>query len=75
MRRLLFSLAAFLLFSGCPGQPSSPTISHDELVRRTQELADAADPGDTTPFKTYFADDAFYFDEKGRGMDKKGLNR
>ncbi len=50
-----------------------PTITQDELVRRTQELFDAIVPGNQEPFKRYFAEDAMFFDEKGRSMDKAAL--
>jgi hypothetical protein len=50
-----------------------PTITQDELVRRTQELLDSVAPGNQEPFKKYFADDAMFFDEKGRNMDKAAL--
>jgi hypothetical protein len=53
--------------------PAVSTISQDELVRRTQELFDAVAPGDPAPFKKYFAEDALFFDEKGRSMDKAAL--
>jgi len=49
------------------------TITQDELVHRTQELFDAVVPGNQAPFKEYFADDAMFFDEKGRSMDKAAL--
>ena len=50
-----------------------PTITQDELVRRTQELFDSVAPGNQEPFKKYFAEDAMFFDEKGRSMDKAAL--
>ena len=50
-----------------------PAITQDDLVRRTQELFDAIVPGNQEPFKKYFADDAMFFDEKGRNMDKAAL--
>lgn len=50
-----------------------PAITQDQLVRRTQELFDAVTPGDPAPFKKYFADDAMFFDEKGRNMGKAAL--
>ena len=53
--------------------PESEKISQEELVRRTQALDDAEAVGDKTPWKLYFADDAVYFDEKGRKMDKTAL--
>lgn len=62
-----FSLAAY----GASSDTS--TITEAELVRRTQELYDALIPGDQTPSKTYYADDAMMYDEKGRSMDKKGI--
>jgi len=55
------------------GVADEPTITQDELVRRTQELFDSIVPGNPEPFKKYFADDAMFFDEKGRNMDKAAL--
>jgi ketosteroid isomerase-like protein len=49
------------------------TISREELVRRTQELFDAVAPGNSEPWKKYYADDCIYFDEKGRNMTKAAL--
>jgi len=49
------------------------TINQGELVRRTQELYDAVALGNQAPWKQYYADDAVYFDEKGRSMDKTAL--
>jgi ketosteroid isomerase-like protein len=51
----------------------SEAITQDELVRRTQDLLDAVAMGDKSPFQKYYADDAMYFDEKGRAMDKAAL--
>src|SRR3979411_519049 len=48
-------------------------ITHDELVRRTQELFENLAAGDQTPWKKYFAEDCMYFDEKGRNMNKAAL--
>jgi len=48
-------------------------ITQEELVRRTQQIFDAAATGDRTPWEKYFAPDSMYFDEKGRSMDKKAL--
>ena len=55
------------------GAADEPTITQDELVRRTQELFEAVAPGNAEPFKKYFAEDAMFFDEKGRSMDKAAL--
>jgi Domain of unknown function (DUF4440)/Domain of unknown function (DUF3471) len=49
------------------------TVTRDELVRRTQEIMDATAPGIPDPWQKYFAEDAMYFDEKGRAMDKAAL--
>jgi hypothetical protein len=66
---LLAGGAAFALHS----LADEPTITQDELVRRSQELFDSVAPGNAEPFKKYFADDAMFFDEKGRNMDKAAL--
>ncbi|MGA7107155.1 MAG: DUF4440 domain-containing protein [Terracidiphilus sp.] len=51
----------------------SPAIKEAELVRRTQQLYDAMPPGDQMPWKSYYAEDAMVYDEKGRAMNKKAL--
>jgi Domain of unknown function (DUF4440)/Domain of unknown function (DUF3471) len=51
----------------------SEKITQDELVRRTQELCDAVAIGNQAPWKQYYSEDAMYFDEKGRSMDKIAL--
>jgi hypothetical protein len=66
---LLAGGAALALYS----LSNEPAITQDELVRRTQELFDSIVPGIQEPFKKYFADDAMFFDEKGRDMDKSAL--
>lgn len=75
MKQTLISL--LLLMSATVGvmrgAADEPTISQDELVRRTQELFDSVAPGNAEPFKKYFAEDAMFFDEKGRAMDKQAL--
>ena len=67
---LLLPAGAFLVFGGWNTQAA---ITQDELVRDTQEIMDAVAPGNPEPFKKYFADDAMFFDEKGRNMDKAAL--
>ena len=52
---------------------SNDNITQDELVRRTQEMFDAVASGNSGPWSRNFADDALYFDEKGRSMDKPAL--
>jgi hypothetical protein len=66
---MLALLTALLISSNLSGT-ESPSITQTELVRRTQQLLDAFAPGDRTPWKLYLADDAMFFDEKGRAMDK-----
>src|SRR5262249_30054914 len=58
--------------AGC-GVSGRTGATHDELVRRTQEIMDAVAPGNPEPWKKYFAEDGMYFDEKGRLMDKAAL--
>ena len=53
--------------------PADPSITSEELVRRTQELYDAVVPGNQAPWKKYFADDCIFADEKGRIFDKTKL--
>jgi hypothetical protein len=65
-------LAATSAFAWC-NVADEPTITQDELVRRTQELFDSVASGNQEPFKKYFAEDAMFFDEKGRSMDKAAL--
>lgn len=76
MKTIFFACALILLlvcgFAQTKiAEPSK--ITEQELVRRTQELFDAVAPGNPEPWKKYFADDAMYFDEKGRSMDKAAL--
>lgn len=52
---------------------NEPTVTQDELIRRTQEMMDAIVPGNQEPFRKYYADDVLYADEKGRSMDKQAL--
>jgi Domain of unknown function (DUF4440)/Domain of unknown function (DUF3471) len=60
-----------LMIASC--KAAQATITQDELVHRTQELFDAVASGNRTPWEKYYADDALYFDEKGRSMTKKAL--
>jgi hypothetical protein len=67
---LLLPAVCLLAWSGSVKQAP---ITEEELVRRTQELFDSVAPGNAEPFKKYFAEDAMFFDEKGRSMDKAAL--
>jgi hypothetical protein len=68
-----FLFAFGLLTAAATTPPKGSTITQEELVRNTQELFDAVAIGDQGPWKKYFAEDAMYFDEKGRSMDKVAL--
>ena len=75
MRRMLMVIA-LCLACGLPALGAgadTEKITQEELVRRAQELADSVAAGNQTPWKLYYADDALYFDEKGRSMDKAAL--
>lgn len=72
LRSSRFALAAFFLARGLAATADVP-ITHDELVRRTQELYDAIVPGNQAPWKKYFADDCIFADGKGRVFDKPKL--
>lgn len=70
----LFSFAIAVLICALSASAAEPReITQGELVRRTQELFDAVAPGNQEPWKKYFADDALFFDEKGRNLDKAAL--
>lgn len=58
---------------GMAGCGAHTTITQEELTRRTQAMMDAVAPGDQKPWQEYVADDALFFDEKGRAMDKAAL--
>ena len=76
LRRTLVCLGVLssgLVLAAQQSLPVAATISEAELVRRTQQLYDAVTPGDQGPWRTYYADDAMVYDEKGRSMDKKAL--
>jgi hypothetical protein len=52
---------------------AEPATLADELMGHAQELFDAIVPGNQEPWKKYFADDALFFDEKGRNLTKAEL--
>ena len=70
--RVLALLAIIVALWSCASEQRVP-ITHDELVRNSQEMFDAVASGDQSPWRKYVADDAMYFDEKGRNMDKAAL--
>ena len=71
MRFFLLLLLATATASAAQSNPGS--ITQEELVHRTQLLSDSVAVGDQGPWKLYYADDALYFDEKGRAMNKTAL--
>jgi len=74
MKRIAVGVISGLMVitAGC-GISKQPAITHDRLVRLTQEIMDAVAPGNPEPWRKYFAEDGMYFDEKGRFMDKTAL--
>jgi hypothetical protein len=48
-------------------------ITQEELLRHAQELFDSLVTGNKEPWQKYYADDAIFFDEKGRNLDKAAL--
>ncbi len=68
----MFAVVAGVSLASC-SRGRGERITEDELVRRTQELFDAAASGDRKPWEKYFAPDSMYFDEKGRSMNKQAL--
>ncbi len=75
MARLVLAVLVALMSAGVVScwRGNAAGITQAELVRRTQEVFDAAATGDRAPWEKYFAPDSMYFDEKGRSMDKKAL--
>jgi hypothetical protein len=71
--RVLLLSAFFSVTVAAATDPADPSITPEELVRRTQELYDAVVPGNQAPWKKYFADDCIFADEKGRIFDKTKL--
>ena len=72
-RLLIVELAVVTVFlTSCMSRNPAP-ITEAELVHNSQEMFNAVASGDQAPWLKYFADDAMYFDEKGRAMDKAAL--
>ena len=68
---ICFAVAPLLIAAGVIAAPEA--ITQEELLRRSQELFDSLVTGNKEPWQKYFADDAIYFDEKGRNLDKAAL--
>lgn len=62
----------FLLMIGA-GSFAENALTHQELLRRTQELFDGVTKPDSSPWQKYYAEDCLFFDEKGRSLDKAAL--
>lgn len=73
MLRRRFVSAAVLVLTVVQLVVAQERITQDELLRRSQELFDSLVAGNKEPWQKYFADDAIYFDEKGRNLDKAAL--
>jgi hypothetical protein len=74
MKPCILLLSAFFSVTvAAATDPADPSLTSEELVRRTQELYDAVVPGNQAPWKKYFADDCIFADEKGRIFDKTKL--
>lgn len=74
MKPCVLLLSAFFSVTvAAATDPADPSLTSEELVRRTQELYDAVVPGNQAPWKKYFADDCIFADEKGRIFDKTKL--
>jgi len=71
--RVLLLSAIFSVTVAAATDPGDPSLTSEELVKRTQELYDAVVPGNQAPWKKYFADDCIFADEKGRIFDKTKL--
>jgi hypothetical protein len=67
------SSIAIFICAATLGRGADVPITHEELVRCTQQLYDAVVPGNQEPWKKYFADDCIFADEKGRVLDKLKL--
>src|SRR5215475_13852235 len=72
MKPMVVAVFSVLAMLGC-GRSERQGITQEEFVRRTQETMEAVALGNPEPWKKYFAEDAMYFDEKGRFMDKAAL--
>jgi hypothetical protein len=73
MIRRHFSLVIVLLFAVVPSVTAEEAITQEELLRHSQELFDSLVTGNKEPWQKYYADDAIFFDEKGRNLDKVAL--
>jgi hypothetical protein len=62
---LIFLLAVVPLLA-----QDSPTITQNELTRRTQAMYDAVASGNKSPWKQYLAADSMIHDEKGSSYDR-----
>jgi hypothetical protein len=72
VRNAAAALLMTIALTGCTSQSISP-MTQPTLVQRTQAMLDAVAKGDKTPWQENFADDSFYFDEKGKLHDKTSL--
>src|SRR3954470_24691624 len=66
-------LGTLLLWAAANLAVAQETVTQEELLRRSQELFDSLITGNKEPWQKYYADDAIFFDEKGRNMDKAAV--
>ena len=73
MRITVALIASLLFLPSTHAADSTDAATVAQLIRQTQELYDAVVPGNTEPWKKYYADDCIFADEKGRLFDKAKL--
>ena len=73
MIRKSIAVALVVFLAAARLTAAEESITQEELLRRSQELFDSVMTGNKEPWQNYYADDAIFFDEKGRNMDKTAL--
>lgn len=73
MKRISIAMICLAGVMLCNAFADESKITQEELSLRTQKMFDAVAIGDKTPWQKYIADDALYFDEKGRNLTKSAL--
>jgi hypothetical protein len=72
-QKLFCILGISILFTATCLAMAEETITHQELVSRTQELFEGVTTANNAAWIKYYADDCLFHDEKGRSMDKATL--
>jgi hypothetical protein len=73
MTKKSIALPLIVLLAAVRATVAGESVSQEELLRRSQELFDSVITGNKEPWQKYFAEDALFFDEKGRNMNKAAL--